>query len=93
MTLYPQALKKIAGLTLDHYNQHAEGLWEGTRDHDVSQNIAAMLQYIEGEPAFTILDFGCVWPRSQGVRRPQLDRTCMLKERLRQALIDQAQTD
>ena len=31
----------------------------GTRDHDVSQNIAAMLQYIEGEPHFTTLDFDC----------------------------------
>ena len=37
----------------------AEEFWAGTRDHDVSQNIAAMLQYIEGEPRFTILDFGC----------------------------------
>ncbi|HEY2134508.1 MAG TPA: class I SAM-dependent methyltransferase, partial [Xanthobacteraceae bacterium] len=26
---------------------------------DVSQNIAALLQHIEGEPPFTILDFGC----------------------------------
>jgi SAM-dependent methyltransferase len=29
------------------------------RDHNVSQNIAALLQCIEGEPPFTILDFGC----------------------------------
>jgi cyclopropane fatty-acyl-phospholipid synthase-like methyltransferase len=34
-------------------------LWEGTRDHNVSQNIEALLQYIEGKPPFTILDFGC----------------------------------
>jgi len=59
MKLSSQDLKKIAGSTLDYYNQHAEDFWEGTRNHDVSQNIAAMLQYIEGERRFTILDFGC----------------------------------
>ena len=31
----------------------------GTRGHDVSQNIAALLQYIEGDPPFTLLDLGC----------------------------------
>jgi hypothetical protein len=29
------------------------------RDHDVSQNIAALLQYIRNEPPFKMLDFGC----------------------------------
>jgi SAM-dependent methyltransferase len=28
-------------------------------DHDIKQNIAALLQWIEGKPPFTILDFGC----------------------------------
>src|SRR3989441_7342395 len=55
----PQHLKKIARLTLEHYNQRAEEFWKGTRDHDVSQNIAALLQYIDCKPPFTILDFGC----------------------------------
>ena len=59
MKLNRQDLEKIAHLTLEHYNQRAEDFWEGTRDHNVSQNIAALLQYIEGEPRFTILDFGC----------------------------------
>ncbi len=59
MKLTPQDLKKIADLTLDHYNERAEEFWQGTRTHDVSQNIAALLQWIEGEPPFTILDFGC----------------------------------
>ncbi len=59
MKLKPQDLEKITNLTLEHYNQHAEGFWEGTQDHDVSQNIEALLQYIEGEPPFTILDLGC----------------------------------
>lgn len=59
MKLSPQDLEKIAELTLGHYNQRAEDFWEGTRDHDVNQNIEALLQAIEGEPPFTILDFGC----------------------------------
>jgi hypothetical protein len=25
--------------TLEHYEQHAKGFWEGTRDHNVSQNV------------------------------------------------------
>src|SRR3954470_22349531 len=54
-----QDLEEITTLTLESYNQRAEGFWEGTRGHDVSQNIAALLQYIEGQPPFTILDFGC----------------------------------
>ena len=59
MELNPQDLEKIARLTLEHYNQYAEEFWQGTRDHDVSQNIAALLQYIQNEPPFKILDFGC----------------------------------
>jgi len=59
MKLYPQDLQKIAHLTLEQYNQHAEQFWEGTRDHNVSQNIEALLRHIVGEPPFTILDFGC----------------------------------
>jgi SAM-dependent methyltransferase len=55
----PQDLEKIAGVTLEHYNQRADDFWQGTRDHDVSQNIDALLRYIEGEPPFAILDFGC----------------------------------
>ena len=59
MKLNPQDLEKITNLTLEHYNQRAEDFWEGTRGHNVSQNIAAMLKYIGGEARFTILDFGC----------------------------------
>jgi SAM-dependent methyltransferase len=59
MHLTPEDLERIAALTLAHYEQSAEAFWEGTRDHDVSQNIAALLQYIEAPPPFTLLDFGC----------------------------------
>lgn len=52
-------LEKIARLTLAHYEQNAEDFWVGTRDHDVSQNVDALLSHIAGKPPFTILDFGC----------------------------------
>ncbi len=49
----------IARATLDYYERRADVFREGTRDHDVSQNIAALLEHIEGEKPFTILDLGC----------------------------------
>ncbi len=55
----PIDLKTLSAVTLGHYNQRAEGFREGTRDHDVSQNIDALIAAIEGEPPFTVLDFGC----------------------------------
>ncbi len=59
MTLTPDELQRIATRTLGHYNGRAQAFWEGTRDHDVSQNIAALLQHIDGVPPFELLDFGC----------------------------------
>ena len=59
MKLEPNDLEDIASRTLEHYNQRAEDFWDGTRDHDVSQNIAALLRAIQGSPPFTILDLGC----------------------------------
>ena len=59
MKLTPQDLERISALTLEHYNQRAGDFFEGTRDHDVSQNIAALLEHIESAPPYTILDFGC----------------------------------
>jgi len=57
--LNPQDIEAISGRTLEHYERSAEDFWRGTREHDVSQNIGALLQHIEGTPPFTILDFGC----------------------------------
>jgi SAM-dependent methyltransferase len=59
MKLQPQDLETLTHRTLEHYNQRAEEFWEGTRNHNVSQNIEALLQNIHAEPPFTILDFGC----------------------------------
>ena len=51
--------EEISRRTLEHYDSRAEDFWQGTRDHDVSQNMAALLKHIKGAPPFTILDFGC----------------------------------
>jgi SAM-dependent methyltransferase len=59
MLLTPEALRQIAARTLTHYDRNAQAFWEGTRDHDVSQNIAALLQHIEAPSPLEILDFGC----------------------------------
>ena len=45
--------------TLAHYDERADAFWAGTRDHDVTQNIAALLRHLEGVPPLAILDFGC----------------------------------
>ncbi len=45
--------------TLDYYEQGAEQFRAGTWDHDVSQNIGALLRHMAGPPPFSILDFGC----------------------------------
>ena len=55
----PLDLKDIVSRTLDSYVQRAEDFREGTRNHDVSQNVAALLDHIVATPPFTILDFGC----------------------------------
>lgn len=52
-------LDRLGRLTLAYYDERAHAFEAGTRDHDVSQNIAALLDNIEGEPPFTILDLGC----------------------------------
>ena len=59
MKLESRDLEDIAGRTLEHYERRAADFWEGTRGHDVSQNIAALLRHITGAPPFTILDLGC----------------------------------
>lgn len=52
-------LDAISAATLDDYDRRADDFWAGTRDHDVSQNIQALLHHMEGRPPLTILDFGC----------------------------------
>ena len=52
-------LRRITDVTIGHYDRMADDYWAGTRDHDVSQNRAALIDAIEGEPPYSILDFGC----------------------------------
>jgi SAM-dependent methyltransferase len=59
MPLTAEELERIARDTLAHYDQRADDFWAGTRDHDVRQNIDALLRHVEGAPPFAILDFGC----------------------------------
>ena len=59
MELTPEDLRAIAARTLSHYDRNAREFWEGTRDHDVRQNVAALLDAIDGPPPFELLDFGC----------------------------------
>ena len=55
----PSEPHEISARTLAHYDRSAEDFRAGTRDHDVAQNIAALLRHIEREPPFRILDLGC----------------------------------
>jgi SAM-dependent methyltransferase len=52
-------IEQITRRTLEHYERNARAFLEGTRDHDVSQNVSALLDAIEGEKPFRILDLGC----------------------------------
>ena len=45
--------------TLAHYDQSADAFWVGTKDHDVTQNRAALISALAGPGPFTLLDFGC----------------------------------
>ncbi len=45
--------------TIAYYENRAEQFWAGTRDHDVRQNMEALLRHLRGTPPFRILDFGC----------------------------------
>jgi SAM-dependent methyltransferase len=57
--LDPKEVARISEVTLADYEARAKSFWEGTRDHDVTQNYDALLSAIEGTPPFTLLDFGC----------------------------------
>ena len=50
---------EIQRVTLNHYESNAESFWQGTRNHDVSQNISAFLQALPSDRVLDILDFGC----------------------------------
>jgi SAM-dependent methyltransferase len=59
MPLSAKELAEISSGTRSFYDDRADHFWAGTRDHDVLQNVTALLDHITGTPPFTILDFGC----------------------------------
>lgn len=52
-------MKELTHPTIAHYDREAARYRDATRDHDVSENYAALLGAIEGSAPFTLLDFGC----------------------------------
>ena len=59
MTAPTQDLTRISATTLEFYDNNAVAFWQGTRNHDVTQNIEALLRHIRDDPPLCILDFGC----------------------------------
>ena len=57
--LEAEEFRSLVSQTLAHYNRRSDAFWAGTKDHDVSQNISALLRAIESPPPFRLLDFGC----------------------------------
>lgn len=52
-------LDDISRRTLAHYERNARAFFAGTIGHDVSQNVAALLDAIEAPAPYTLLDLGC----------------------------------
>ena len=58
-TLPADKLTQIEEITLGHYDANALSFWQGTKDHDVSQNYQALLSQFPVGQTLDILDFGC----------------------------------
>lgn len=52
-------LAEIENITLGHYSDNARSFWQGTKDHDVTQNYAKFLGALPASQSLDILDFGC----------------------------------
>jgi len=82
-------LAEIESVTLGHYSDNAESFWQGTRDHDVSQNYAALLNCFPKPQSLDILDLGCgpgrdlVYFQSMGHRPVGLDGSAAFCEMAR----------
>ena len=58
-SLTPKDLANASRKTIGHYQRSAQDFLEGTQNHDVSQNIDALLRHIQGDSPYDILDLGC----------------------------------
>jgi SAM-dependent methyltransferase len=54
-----EQVRRLSDTTIAYYDRFAQAFWDGTRHHDVSQNYAAFLDAMEGDPPYSILDLGC----------------------------------
>jgi SAM-dependent methyltransferase len=54
-----EPLHQISAATIAHYRAYAQAYRDGTWNHDVSQNVEALLGAIAGQPPYRILDLGC----------------------------------
>jgi SAM-dependent methyltransferase len=52
-------LVKKESLTIEHYDNNADAFWEGTKDHDVTQNIQMFLDALPKGKPLDIFDLGC----------------------------------
>lgn len=59
LPLSRDALNQSTTDTLLDYEMRASDFWHGTKDHDVSQNVTALLRHLAGKGPFDILDLGC----------------------------------
>lgn len=59
MPIAPDELRDISERTLAYYEEGADAFRQRTADHDVRQNIDALLRHIQAPPPFALLDFGC----------------------------------
>lgn len=58
-SLGPKDLARVVAETVAHYDENAQSFWKGTKDHDVSQNVDALLRHLSGHSPLSILDVGC----------------------------------
>ncbi len=57
--LTDKKMAEITSITISHYDDNAWSFWEGTKDHDVSQNYDHFLAQFPATQKLDILDFGC----------------------------------
>ncbi len=53
-----EEVRRLSETTIAYYDRFARAFWDATRQHDVSQNYAAFLNALEGDPPYSILDLG-----------------------------------
>lgn len=68
-------LRDVSSKTLAHYEAEAAAFWQGTREHDVSQNVEALLDAMPGPAPHAILDLGCGPGRDLAVFRSRGHQT------------------